>query len=63
VRPLEDGVEFQIGSLEEVNRAIDKLRAGGALIQSVIPTTSSLEDVFIATTGLGRKAAEGEARA
>jgi ABC-2 type transport system ATP-binding protein len=63
VRPLEDGVEFQIGSSEEVNRAIDRLRAGGALIQSVIPTTSSLEDVFIATTGLGRKAAEGEAHA
>jgi ABC-2 type transport system ATP-binding protein len=54
VRPLEDGMEFQIGSPEEVNRAIDKLRAGGALIHSVIPTTSSLEDVFLATTGLAR---------
>jgi ABC-2 type transport system ATP-binding protein len=56
-RPLEDGVEFQIASPEEVNRAIDKLRAGGALIHSVIPTTSSLEDLFLATTGLDRKAA------
>ena len=56
-RPLEDGVEFQIASPEEVNRAIDKLRAGGALIHSVIPTTSSLEDVFLATTGLDRQAA------
>lgn len=55
IRALEDGVEFQIGSPEEVNRAIDTLRAGGALIHSVVPTTSSLEDVFLATTGRARQ--------
>ena len=61
-RPLEDGVEFQIGSPEEVNVAIDRLRAGGAMIHSVIPTTSSLEDVFLETTGAaGKPVSEGKA--
>ncbi len=61
-RPLDDGVEFQIGSPEDVNGAIDKLRAGGAMIHSVIPTMSSLEDVFLATTGLPRPAPAAEAK-
>jgi ABC-2 type transport system ATP-binding protein len=39
--------EFQFTAREEVNAAIDLLRAEGCEIESVIPTTSTLEDVFV----------------
>jgi ABC-2 type transport system ATP-binding protein len=45
-----DRLEAQISNREELNRAIDILRQSGALIDSVIATASTLEDVFIRTT-------------
>lgn len=51
-----DGLSVQVGSLEEANHLIDVIRAGGGLIESVSNSASSLEDVFIRTTG-GEKAA------
>jgi len=42
-------MEFQFADREQVNRAIDDLRAGGAEIESVAPTTSTLEEVFFRT--------------
>ncbi len=46
----DDKLEMQLGTREELNRAIDALRQGDALIESVLPTVSTLEDVFIRTT-------------
>lgn len=42
-------VEFHYATREETNRAIDLLRAQGCPVESVIPTTSTLEEVFIRT--------------
>jgi ABC-2 type transport system ATP-binding protein len=42
--------EFHLPNLEDLNHAIDVLRQCGALIDSVTPTVSTLEDVFIRTT-------------
>ena len=47
----DDKLEMQLGTREELNRAIDALRQGDALIESVLPTVSTLEDVFIRTNG------------
>jgi len=55
-RVVEDALEFTVSSALEANRAIDQLRAAGALIHSVIPTNSSLEDIFIEITGATRSA-------
>lgn len=45
-----DGVvDFQFGTREEANRAIDLLRAEKCEVESMIPTTSTLEEVFIKT--------------
>ena len=45
-----DGVvEFQFTTREDANAAIDLLRGQGTDIESLIPTTSTLEDVFIRT--------------
>jgi ABC-2 type transport system ATP-binding protein len=50
VRMSGDLLEAHVSTSEELNTAIDILRARGALIESVIPTVSTLEDVFIRTT-------------
>jgi ABC-2 type transport system ATP-binding protein len=42
-------VELQFADREELNQAIDRLRADGAEIESVTPTTSTLEEVFLRT--------------
>jgi ABC-2 type transport system ATP-binding protein len=56
VRTSED-VEVRVGSREEANAAIDMLRSGGALIESLAASNSSLEDLFIQTTRTGIEAA------
>jgi ABC-2 type transport system ATP-binding protein len=42
-------VEFQFLEREEANQAIDRLRASACLIESLEPTSSTLEDVFVRT--------------
>jgi ABC-2 type transport system ATP-binding protein len=45
-----DGViDLQFSSREQVNSAIDRLRAEHCEIESLLPTTSTLEDVFVRT--------------
>src|SRR5271165_3629588 len=45
-----DGVvDFQFASREQVNSAIDLLRSEHCEIESILPTTSTLEDVFVRT--------------
>lgn len=45
---VRDGViDLQFASRELVNEAIDLLRAGKCEVEAVIPTTSTLEDVFV----------------
>ncbi len=51
VQPMQDGLEVTVATAEQVNDAIDRLRAAGAMIHSVIPTSSSLEELFLTTTG------------
>jgi ABC-2 type transport system ATP-binding protein len=51
-----EAIERHAGTVEEANQLIDEIRAHNGLIESVIPTTSSLEDVFIRTTGDGKAA-------
>jgi ABC-2 type transport system ATP-binding protein len=60
VRMNGDLLEAQISTSEDLNTAIDMLRARGALIESVIPTVSTLEDVFIRTTQGGVSQPEQE---
>jgi ABC-2 type transport system ATP-binding protein len=43
----ETEVEFQFAARDAVNQALDKLRAAHCEIESVIPTTSTLEEVFV----------------
>lgn len=45
-----DVLSGHLSNREDLNAAIDYLRARGALIESVVPTVSTLEDVFIKTT-------------
>jgi ABC-2 type transport system ATP-binding protein len=40
-------VHFQFSTREQVNEAIDSLRAEKCEIEAVVPTTSTLEDVFV----------------
>jgi hypothetical protein len=42
-------LELQFLSREEVNQAIDLLRAERCEVESVVPTTSTLEEVFMRT--------------
>lgn len=45
-----DGLlELQFSSREEVNQAIDLVRTEGCEIESLVPTTSTLEEVFMRT--------------
>jgi len=39
--------EFHFASREAMNRALDRLRAAQCAIESVIPTTSTLEEIFV----------------
>ncbi len=41
-------VDFQFSTRDLTNAAVDKLRAGQCEIESIIPTTSTLEEVFVA---------------
>lgn len=52
----ENGVEVQVATREQANRVIDEIRAAGALVESVTPSTSSLEDVFLRATDVGKAA-------
>ncbi len=45
-----DLLEAHVSTNDDLNSAIDMLRERGVLIESVIPTVSTLEDVFIKTT-------------
>jgi ABC-2 type transport system ATP-binding protein len=45
--PREGTVEIQLPACEDVNAAIDLLRARRAEIESIVPTRSTLEQVFI----------------
>lgn len=42
-------IDFQFSSREEVNRAVDLLRAEQCEIEALAPTTSTLEEVFVKT--------------
>jgi ABC-2 type transport system ATP-binding protein len=54
----EDGnFEIQAANREDTNAIIDKVRAAGGMIESVLATTSTLEDVFIRTTTQTERAA------
>ena len=44
-------MDFQFATRESVNAAVDLLRAQRCEIEAIIPTTSTLEDVFIKTVG------------
>ncbi len=44
------GLEIHASTREAANVIIDRIRAAGGFIESVVATTSSLEDVFIRTT-------------
>jgi len=48
--------EIQVKDREDLNRAIDEIRASGGLIEAVSHSTSSLEDVFIQATRSERAA-------
>lgn len=59
VQQTPDGLEVAVATAEQANAAIDKMRAAGAMIHSVIPTSSSLEELFLTTTGNASAAAAG----
>ena len=47
---IRDGlVDFQFPTRELVNTALDQLRAQQCEIESLAPTTSTLEEVFVRT--------------
>jgi ABC-type sulfate transport system substrate-binding protein len=47
---VHDGLsDFQFSTREEVNHAVDLLRAERCDIEAVIPTTSTLEEIFVKT--------------
>jgi ABC-2 type transport system ATP-binding protein len=47
---VRDGlVDFQFSTREQVNEAVDLLRAEKCEIEAVIPTTSTLEEIFVKT--------------
>jgi ABC-2 type transport system ATP-binding protein len=47
-------VEFRFVERDELNRALDTLRAAGAAIESVTPSANTLEEVFVKTVGSSR---------
>lgn len=50
VSVMPEGIEIHASSREQANQIIDELRAASALIESVQPSTATLEEVFIRTT-------------
>jgi ABC-2 type transport system ATP-binding protein len=52
----ENGLSFSAGSLEETNSVIDRIRAAGALVETVSQSSSTLEDVFIRATQVSNAA-------
>ena len=46
-------VDFQFATREQANEAIDLLRRESCIIESLAPTSSTLEDVFVQTIGNG----------
>jgi ABC-2 type transport system ATP-binding protein len=51
-----EGIEVHASSREQANVVIDRIRAAGALIESVAASNTSLEDVFIRTLQTGKAA-------
>ena len=51
-----DGIEVHAATREQANSVIDKIRAGGGMIESVAVSNSSLEDVFMRTLQAGKAA-------
>jgi ABC-2 type transport system ATP-binding protein len=51
-------VDFQFATREEANDAIDLLRRESCAIESLVQTSSTLEDVFVQTIGNGGALAE-----
>jgi ABC-2 type transport system ATP-binding protein len=47
--PAGEAVSFQLATLADANAALDKLRAGHSLIESLVQTSSTLEEVFVRT--------------
>jgi ABC-type multidrug transport system ATPase subunit len=47
----ESGAQYMLPDREAVNDVIDRLRAAGCGIESVTPTVSTLEEVFVKTVG------------
>ena len=50
-------VDFQFATRDEANEAIDLLRRENCAIESLVQTSSTLEDVFVQTIGNGTPAA------
>ena len=44
-----EAVTVRVPSLEEANAAVDKVRGAGGLIESLVQTSSTLEEVFVRT--------------
>ena len=42
-------VAFRVPAIEDANAAVDKLRAAGCLVESLVQTSSTLEEVFVRT--------------
>jgi len=56
ILPKPDGLEMQVGTREEANAVIDKIRAAGGFIDSLTVSASSLEELFIRTMESGKAA-------
>jgi len=51
--PSDAGWTIFAASRDDANRAVDRVRAAGGFIESLHPSTSTLEDVFVETTAAG----------
>lgn len=56
ILPAAEGVEVHAATREQANIVLDKIRAGGGLIDSFAASNTSLEDVFIRTLKTGKAA-------
>jgi ABC-2 type transport system ATP-binding protein len=56
ISPSREEIEVQVITREEANAAIDAIRAAGGMIESVVASSSSLEDVFIRAMETGKAA-------
>jgi ABC-2 type transport system ATP-binding protein len=57
IAPAASSLEIHAVNCEQANQVIDIVRAAGGLIESMEPSSSSLEDVFIRVTQTGKAAA------